>query len=584
MKNSILIFFIFLVLKISFPPQVFSEEGKTATLKDYWEQKARWKLIQKLTLANTNWSYGYGAGAHIKIINGVWYLFSRKYNWGNKPSYCFINETMGIEVRKSLDEGKTWSEPTNIIIPQEGNPWECAATDGDAYYNASENKWHYLFQCMGRNGIGNGCHLEKSGLDPMGPFIETHANPVIIGKSLWQKICNETSDDCVRISGGLNKVYDEGIFNIFYYDGTYYFVSFHGYDGEKSYRGIAKTKDFINWIAGDESQGVPKDTVLDLNDAAGWRETWNNQKPVGFGAGSIFFEDGYYYQISEAMDFNLLCTDGQSWDWGIFRSNSLKSTSWEQFPAGNPIIYSSKYPERNNKPIGCNVGYARLFENPNNHTIYLHFTRESDDRNHSGIYIFQLAPSNNLLQNGNLWKCNAENWQKFPLGPTNLVVYRYPNFSSDSGCYLAINCGASSCQPGQSVYQDVNVDNISSKNISYGGKFATDEGIGIINLVIHELDGNYRIVNSHQTTLNLNSNYQSVKKNLILKPETKIARFQIYLDSSQTFRADEMFFEISDQVTPINLLLKFGSADIQADLNSDGKVNGFDFGKLIIDF
>jgi len=515
-----------------------------ATLDDYWQGKAAWKFLRKLTLANTGWSYGYGAGAHLEIVNGVWYLFSRKVNWGDKPNYCsFMNETLGTEVRKSLDKGETWSQPVNIIIPQEGKPWECAATDGDAYYDSSRNKWYYLFQCLDRNNPWRGCHLEKDGPDPMGLFKENHANPVISAKQLWGKICNESSDDCVKIPGGVNRIFDEGTWDIFHYDGTYFYVGFHGFDGTRGYRGIAKTSDFINWVAGDQNQGVPKDAVLDLYDTAGWRENWNSGGSIGFGAGSMLSDNGYYYLISEAADISLGCTAGQNWDWGIFRSQSLTNTSWEQFPAKNPILYSSKYPERDGKPLPCNPAYARLFRNPETNTIYLHYSRGSTDNNYDGIYFYQLVPSNNLLQNGDLWKCNSENWQKFPIGPTNLVVYRYPNFSSDGGCYLATNCGASSCQVGQSIYQDINVSNISSKNVAYGGQFATDSGTGVLNLAIFELDANFAIITSHGTTLNPTPTYQSVEKNLVLNDQTKTVRFQLYLNSSHTFKADEMFFE-----------------------------------------
>jgi len=546
---------IFFSLLLVIPPLLVSfGQEKVVTLEDYWNQKAKWQLVRKLDLASTGWGYGYGAGAHVEIVDGIWYLFSRKVNWGDKPNYCpFLNETLGTEVRKSLDKGKTWSQPINIIVPQEGKPWECAATDGDAYYDVTQNKWHYLFQCLSRNGVWNGCHLEKSGSNPMDLFTETHANPVIPARALWGRICDNPSDDCVKIPGGVNRVYDEGTYNIFRYDGGYYFVSFHGFDGTRGYRGIAKTADFINWIAGDENQGVPKDAVLDLYDTAGWRESWNSGGSIGFGAGSILFDDGYYYQISEAADINLGCTDGQNWDWGIFRSTSLTNTSWEQFPAGNPIIYSSKYPERNGKPIGCNPAYARIFKDPLTQRIYLHYTRESLDPNYSGIYFYELLPTSNLLQNGDLWKCRAENWERLPLGPTNIVAYRYPNLSSDGGCYLATNCGASTCQPGQSVYQDIDVSNIPSRNVSYGGKFATDSGTGILNLVIFELDENSTIINSHRTTLNPTLTYQSLKKNLVLGSQTKTIRFQLYLDSPHTFKADEMFFETVEPSSSLSL-------------------------------
>jgi len=505
---------------------------RTATLQDYWEGKAEWKLVRKLDMASTGWAYGFGAGAHIEIVGNIWYLFSRKYySQSEKPSYC-NNVFSGIEVRKSLDGGKTWSQPVEIITPQEGKAWECAATDGDAYYDPVGNKWHYLCQCLSRVGVWNGCHLERAGTEPMGPFTETHSNPVIPSRSLWNRICNEQDDDCVKIPGGVNKVFDEGTFDIFHYDGNYYFVAFHGEDeAHHGFRSIAKTPDFINWIAGDESQGVPKDAILDLYDALGWRENWNQGGPIGFGAGSILYDNGYYYLISEGADISLGCTPGQNWDWGIFRSRTLTSTSWEQFPAGNPIIYSSKYPERDGQPIPCNPAYARLFKDPVTGAIYLHYTRESVDPNYLGIYIYKLELTNNLLQNADFWKCTAENWQKMPIGSTNLAVYRYPNQSSDGNCYLVTNCGAPACQPGQSVYQDVSISDISSRKIAYGGKFATEGGTGNVTLTIHELDRNHALITSHTTPLTITSEYQFVQKEVVLTSRAEILRFEVYLES-----------------------------------------------------
>lgn len=49
-----------------------------ASLNDYWNGRARWRLDRGLTLAATGWPYGYGAGAHITVTKDAWYLFGRK--------------------------------------------------------------------------------------------------------------------------------------------------------------------------------------------------------------------------------------------------------------------------------------------------------------------------------------------------------------------------------------------------------------------------------------------------------------------------------------------------------------------------
>ena len=493
--------------------------------------------MQKLTHKNAGWPPGYGAGARIKSVGNSWYLFSRKINLGNKPSYCnHINETMGIEVRKSKDHGHTWSAPVDIITADENSSWECMATDGDVYYNRLENKWRLLFQCLSRDNIWKGCYAEKSGKDPLGKFTPITKNPVIPSKSLWSKICDSSTDDCSILAGGTNKVFDEGTFDIFEFDGTYYYVDFHGYDGKNGYRGIAKTKDFITWIAGDEAQGVPKDAILDAKDLYSWREHWKGNT-IGVGAGVIIKEGHYYYSINEGADINLSCVDGQNWDWGIFRSNSLINTHWEQLPQQNPILYSSKYP-----PSACNPAYAGIFFDKPSQKYYLHFTRNSDDSNFGGIYIFELNLSSNLLKNANLWKCTTENWSSIsPNGSTTVMnVLRDPNQSSDANCLMSVSCGGSSCQPGQSVYQDVTLSQPTSK-IRYGGKFSSNQGNGGISLSLFEFDKNNAVIKQTHSAYTINSAYATKENTINVGRQTKKLRFQVYINSPATFKLDEMY-------------------------------------------
>lgn len=135
-----------------------------ATLDDYWNGKAEWKLRNRMTQGNyAQWQqgytnqnfYGFGAGSHFYITpDGTWYHFSRKINWGQKPSYCQnINETFGIQIRKSTDHGFTWSLPADVITPTQGTPWECGATDGDVIFEPSTQMWTYLFQCFNSQSL-----------------------------------------------------------------------------------------------------------------------------------------------------------------------------------------------------------------------------------------------------------------------------------------------------------------------------------------------------------------------------------------------------------------------------------------------
>jgi hypothetical protein len=516
-----------------------------AKLSDWWAGRARWRLDRTYTLATTGWPYGYGAGAHITIAGGAWYLFSRRIATSALPSYCpsGLGKQLSTEVRKSTDRGVTWSDPVEIIPTTQGTKWECAATDGDAIYDAATTKWHYLFQCLDRSGTWNGCHVERSSVDPAGPFVETAPNPVIPAGSLWSKICNQPADDCVSIPGGTGKVHDEGTFNIFLHDATHYWIGFHGFDGTNGYRGIAKSPDFATWIAGDTTQGLPTDAIFDKNDAVAWREQWQSGGPIGGGAGSILDEGGYYYSIVETGDVSLGCVDGQDWDWGVFRTQSLASATWEGLPAQNPFLYSSKLLERNGKSIACNPAYGRLFREPDG-TIHLHATRESVDPAFDGIFLWTLVPDANLLDDGDLWKCLTPPWTKFALGPTNLVVYRYPNGSSDGNCYLATNCGQATCQQGQSVYQDVTVSNLGGKTLAFGGKFATDSATGMLDVVVHELDAQSTTLATHKVSIVPTPTYAPASGRATLDARTTTLRYQLVLGSAETFRADEMYLRI----------------------------------------
>jgi hypothetical protein len=245
-------------------------------MEDYWSGKARWQLDRVWTKANQGWEPGFTAGSRIIIVKGTWYMFHRKIYFNDRcpGPEC---EKLGTVVRRSLDRGYTWSDPVDVVIPTPGTVWSCMGTDGDVYYNEKENTWHMLFQSLGDDHIWAGSHIVRVGEDPMGEFVPTHPNPVIPRGLLWEKICEDEADDCVQIPGKKLAVFDEGTYDIFQYDGEYYWVSFHGYDGIHGYRGIAKTKDFRVWVAGDPTQGVPGDTIIDLKDLYRWREDWNKE-------------------------------------------------------------------------------------------------------------------------------------------------------------------------------------------------------------------------------------------------------------------------------------------------------------------
>ena len=57
-----------------------------------------------------------------------------------------------------------------ILRPTPGTPWSCAATDGDAVYDADAGTWRYLFQCLGDAPGWHGCYAERRAASPLGAF------------------------------------------------------------------------------------------------------------------------------------------------------------------------------------------------------------------------------------------------------------------------------------------------------------------------------------------------------------------------------------------------------------------------------
>lgn len=528
---------------LSFGAFIAQSQAQPAELGDYWNGQAKWELIRKWTPANSGID---DAGAsHIEVLGSTWYLFSRYYVGQTCANGTFPK--LGIRVFRSTDQGATWSQPTIVLLPSGSSASSCATTDGDAFYDAANNKWHLLYQCLGNDGAWRGCHAERAGTDPMGPFTPNSFNPVINPYQLWSRICNNVEDDCVQLSGGINRVFDEGTFNIFRYDGLHFWVSFHGYDGKHGYRGIAKTTNFVHWIAGDPTQGLPADAVIDANDARNWRENWNAGGPIGAGAGSILWSNDHYYLLAEVPDLNLACTSGQNWNFGLFRSSSLDAIDWEQYPSGNPIVYSSREPENGVIPP-CNVQYPQLFSDQAGNTYLKHY-RASSRADSRGTYLYRLVPSHNVLVNGDLWMGQATGWTRLPASPANLTAYRWPNWSSDGGPFLATNCGTGSapCSAGQSVYQDVNVVARRGKYYDFGGKFSTHSGSGVLSLAVWQLDANFNTVqvNSVPVQATANSYTAAISSRYVIQPATKYLRYQFYFNSNLiTYYADEMYLNI----------------------------------------
>jgi hypothetical protein len=519
--------------------------GTAASLEDYWNGNAEWVYHSKFSEAQQNGEVAPFDGAHVTIVGSTWYLFQRYWIDGVPNQQCVLGiNKMLTRVRTSTDKGLTWSAPTTILSPDDGvQAWSCVATDGDAYYNATENKWYYLFQCL-ENISGaqwKGCLATRLGADPSGPFTTPAGvtNPVIQPRSLWDQICNKSGNKCGS-SGG---VFDEGTYEIFKYDGTYYWVGFHGFNGTYGFRGVAKTTNFVDWIAGDPAQGVPGDAVLGPSDATPWRENVINQV-YGPGAAGTLQENSYYYTVSEFIDKDYNCTTGQNWDIAIFRTNSLTSTSLSPIPRGNPIVYSTKAAEApNGQSLQCPIQYMRLFKDPNDGFTYFTYGQRSNDKNYSALYFYRLERTNNLLRNADAWKANTDNWGKS--SGVNLSALRLPNNTTTGTPYFGLSCNGT-CQAGQVISQSMSVSSYAGSGFTYGGSFATDSGSGSLNVYVDQLDSGGNQIATTNITVSANTTWASPTGTGTLLSNASTVRFRVEPNTSSiNYRVDDLLFSIA---------------------------------------
>jgi hypothetical protein len=186
------------------------------------------------------------------------------------------------------------------------------------------------------------------------------------------------------------------------------------------------------------------------------------------------------------------------------------------------------------------VQYARIFRDPNTREVFMHYTREDQDPAFAGVRLMRLVFDRNILPNGDLWTCTQGGWGRMG-STTNLVVYRLPQNSSDDNCYLATNCGAASCAPGQSVYEDVALAPGTSGAFRFGGRFMSEGGPSELNMVVFQLDGAGAPLASTEVRVPLGDTYAASEGTFTLMPGARTLRFQLYLLGAPTLRADEMF-------------------------------------------
>lgn len=326
---------------------------KYPTIADYWNGEADWQLYYNKPISDWHGA----AGTTIRVVDSTWYWFQRYYQWDG-------DHQLGTECRKSTDKGLTWSLPIKVIEPTAGTPWSRMATDGDFYYDATTNKWRCLFQSLAESGGWTCSYVERQGKDPMGIFStpSNFNNPAINGQEIWNQIANRPDKNCVKLSGGkIKQIFDEGTPEIIFQSGSTFYITFHGaaWVGSSIYgfRGIAKTDDFQTYIP------AAQDCILSAYDSNKWNVAWQgdlngNAGSIGVGASTCLKEGAHWYTLAEGADKSLLGTDGQNWTFGLLRSPTVTSTTWENW-SNNPV--STFAPHK----LLLEWQYARLFKDDN---------------------------------------------------------------------------------------------------------------------------------------------------------------------------------------------------------------------------
>lgn len=561
MKNSLLIpgmllVIIFLTIFIINQIQKFPAENdnggvsvstpnRPSTLEDYWTGKAELTLHKRITAAATGWNAGYEAGLELFEHNGTWYMIHRDVIWQSDP------DQLRLVMRRSQDAGNTWSEPIVLVELQPNSPYSIAFTDGDIFYDEQEKVWHLLAQCLSTEQKWNGCHATRKGTDPFGAFEMNPANPVINGSEIWKQLCTKSTDSCNSAARIVNGIFDEGTFDIVEKVDGWFYVTFHGYDGKNGYRGIARTRNFVDWNTSTPN-GEFTDVLFDKSDLENWREQWNGG-PIGVGHARILKEGNNYYTLIEGTDVNLGCTANQNWHVGFYRSSNLFSSNWQSYPKGNPIVYSSKWIE----PAGpfegssfpCSVGYVGAFKDKKTGGTYIYYSRTTVEQPNTGIYIYKITPRVNILENGDLWRCDSFQWGRIngASQTTNLAVYRHPFNASDFNCHLATNCGGATCQEGQNVYIDVDLTSEQQKpstKYRIESKIRVSSGVGKkMNIGIFQMDANNTVIGepTNASVTDISNLYKNVTQDITLNNGVKKIRIGFYLsDAGMDYYIDEV--------------------------------------------
>lgn len=306
------------------------------------------------------------AGTRVVVVNSTWYLFGR-YDLGATVK-CPDGE-ISINVRASVDQGRTWTPPSVLVKPDEVTT--CIYADGSGFFDAETQTWHYIVQVLDVGNVGGWmlCHFYLAGPKPFGQWQPNPNNPVVKGGQLFNQICAGTGKHC-QVG-----MVDEGTPEIVEKVGGDFYVTFHGYDYSRklAVRGVARTPDFASWQVTGGAGALPGDVIFSAADCNSWNVPWTGGC-IGSGEASILRgPSGYMYQVIEAADKELGCEtgwDSQWWPLGIVRSSTwAPSTHWEQMHT-TPLVGG---PKGNQPRIGCSIQYNSLHLDVSSNTTYFAF-------------------------------------------------------------------------------------------------------------------------------------------------------------------------------------------------------------------
>lgn len=294
----------------------------------------------------------------VVVHDGKWYALNRI---SKPPNSQCKSQQMVLGLRESADQGRTWGA-FRLVTSDESR--YCALADGDLFFDQSSDRWLVLSQCLSLRSTWDMCLYSKNGRDPMlGDFVAADNNPIVRGGTLWSRICALLLSHCD------SRIFDEGTPKILRKEDGYFFVTFHGYDGVRGYRGMAKSRDFANWVV--SADDLPNGIGFSRRDCESL-----SQDCIGGGHASSLSEGEYHYLLIETPSGNLACKPGADWPISLYRSKkpNAKSGEFESF-GENPLIRSNF-----RSPVGCELQYAHLFKDADEQ-IYLYVSYFSDKHN-----------------------------------------------------------------------------------------------------------------------------------------------------------------------------------------------------------